>query len=148
MRSRSPLITSLKELAVVQPSILSGETSGLFLLYDDIILMAFPFFACRKPRNIQMMKRSVLSQPPFLPKAEWNGQYNGFSLKFCLGDWILAVFSMSGYDIIAFEVSPDLINWVVLIVSGVLLSNHFQKSYAFGREKKRRSSKLRGSKSC
>ena len=51
-----------------------------------------------------------------------------FRLKFCFAIGSLAVFSLSGYDIIAFEVTILTINWIVLIVSGALLNIIFKRA--------------------
>ena len=51
-----------------------------------------------------------------------------FRHKFCLGNRISCLFSLIGYDIIAFEVTILTINWIVLIVSGALLSIIFKRA--------------------
>jgi hypothetical protein len=51
-----------------------------------------------------------------------------FVASFVLAIGSLAFFSLSGYDIIAFEVTILTINWIVLIVSGALLSIIFKRA--------------------
>ena len=51
-----------------------------------------------------------------------------FVTSFVLAIGSLAFFSLLGYDIIAFEVTILTINWIVLIVSGALLSIIFERA--------------------
>ena len=51
-----------------------------------------------------------------------------FVTSFALAIGSLGVFSVSGYDIIAFEVTILTINWIVLIVSGALLGIIFKRA--------------------
>ncbi len=107
------------QLAVVVPSLQAGETGGLalftqynphgifitfealgYLLLSGALLFVAPVFAGgRKERAIR-----------------WS-----FVVGFVLAVTAFVTLPLAGYDIVAFEVTVLLIDWVVLIASGILL---------------------------
>jgi hypothetical protein len=114
------------QLAVVQPSILSGETSGLFLftMYNP-----HGIFLAIESIGYLMLSVSLLFAASVFAKGRVERTLRGvFVTSFVLAIGSLAFFSLIGYDIIAFEVTILTINWIVLIVSGALLSIIFKRA--------------------
>jgi hypothetical protein len=113
------------QLAMVQPSLLSGETAGLslFTQYNPhgifIVLEALGYLMM----SVALLFTAVVFAGGRLERAiRW---LFVASLLFAVGS--LIGFSLLGYDIVAFEVTILTINWTVLIVSGVLLSIVFKR---------------------
>jgi hypothetical protein len=118
------------QLAVVQPSILSGETSGLslFTMYNP-----HGIFLAIESLGYLMLSVALLFAAAVFAKGRVERAIRWvFVTSFVLAIGSLAVFSLSGYDIIAFEVTILTINWIVLIVSGALLSIIFKRSGSTG----------------
>jgi len=114
------------QLAVVQPSILSGETSGLYLftMYNP-----HGIFLAVESLGYLMMSVALLFAAAVFAKGRVERAIRClFVTSFVLAIGSLTVFSLSGYDIIAFEVTILTINWIVLIVSGALLSIIFKRA--------------------
>jgi hypothetical protein len=113
------------QITVVQPGILSGETAGLslFTQYNPhgifIALEALGYF---------MMSVAFL----FVAGVFARGRLERALRWLFVGSFILVAGSffalpLLGYDLVAFEVTVLSINWIVLIVSGVLLSILFRQ---------------------
>lgn len=114
------------QLAVVQPSILSGETSGLslFTMYNP-----HGIFLAIESLGYLMLSVALLFASAVFAKGRVERAIRWlFVTSFVLAIGSLAVFSLIGYDIIAFEVTILTINWIVLIVSGALLSIIFKRT--------------------
>jgi hypothetical protein len=114
------------QLAVVQPSILSGETAGLslFTMYNP-----HGIFLAIESLGYLMLSVALLFASAVFAKGRVERAIRWlFVTSFVLAIGSLAVFSLLGYDIIAFEVTILTINWIVLIVSGALLSIIFKRA--------------------
>ena len=114
------------QLAVVQPSILNGETSGLslFTMYNP-----HGIFLAIESLGYLMLSVSLLFTAAVFAKGKVERALRWvFVTSFVLAIGSLAFFSLIGYDIIAFEVTILTINWIVLIVSGALLGIIFKRA--------------------
>jgi hypothetical protein len=116
----------LSQLTIVMPSLQSGETAGLslFTQYNP-----HGFFIAGEALGYLIMSVAFLFAAPLFAggRAERAIRWL-FTLSF-----VLAVVSFIGLwllknDLIAFEVTILMINWTVLIVSGVLLSIVFRQA--------------------
>jgi hypothetical protein len=114
------------QLTIVMPSLQSGETAGLslFTQYNP-----HGFFIAGEALGYLMMSVAFLFAAPLFSggRAE-----RALRWLFALG-FVLAVAAFAGFwlwknDLIAFEVTILMINWTVLIVSGVLLSSVFRRA--------------------
>ena len=111
---------------VVVPSILSGETEGfsLFTQYDPHGI----FIALEGLGYLMMSVPLLFAAPTFA-----GGRLERAIRWLFVASFVLAIGSYVGlsllrYDIVAFEVTILTINWVVLIVSGALLSALFKRA--------------------
>jgi hypothetical protein len=111
---------------VVVPSILSGETDGfsLFTQYNP-----HGIFIALEGLGYLMMSVSLL----FAAAVLAGGRLERAIRWLFIASFVLAIGSYAGlsvlrYDIVAFEVTILTINWVVLIVSGALLSVLFKRA--------------------
>jgi len=118
------------QFTVVIPSLQSGETAGLslFTQYDP-----HGFFVALEGLGYLMMSAaflfaaSVFSGGGIEPGIRWL-----FVTSFILAIGAFAGLSWMKYDIVAFEVTILLINWITLIISGVLLSIWFRRARRLG----------------
>jgi len=111
---------------VVVPSILSGEAEGLslFTQYNP-----HGIFIALEGLGYLMMSVALL----FAAAAFTRGRLERAIRWLFIASFLLAIGSYLGlsllrYDIVAFEVTILTINWVVLIVSGALLSVLFRRA--------------------
>jgi hypothetical protein len=118
------------QLTIVIPSLQSGETGGLslFTQYNP-----HGFFIAGEALGYLLMSIAFLFAAPVFPggRAERALRWL-FALSF-----VLAVVAFIGLwllknDLIAFEVTILMINWIVLIISGVLLSIVFRQAARSG----------------
>ncbi len=114
------------QFTVVAPSLQAGETAGLslFTQYNP-----HGFFIAGEALGYLMMSVAFLFAAPVFAgdRAERAIRWL-FALDFALaGVSFVALWLLKG-DLIAFEVTILMINWVVLIVSGVLLSVVFRQA--------------------
>jgi hypothetical protein len=111
---------------VVVPSILSGETGdlSLFTQYNPHgIFIALEGLGYVMMSVALLFAAAVFSGGKLQRAIRWL-----FIASFVLAIGSYAPLSLLGYDIVAFEVTILTINWVVLIVSGVLLSVLFKRA--------------------
>lgn len=114
------------QFTVVMPSLQSGELDGLslFTQYNP-----HGFFIAGEALGYLMMSVAFLFAAPVFAGGRAERAIRGlFALSF-----VLAVVSFVGLwllrnDLVAFEVTVLMINWIVLIVSGVLLSVWFRRA--------------------
>ena len=114
------------QLFVIQPSILNGETAGLslFTLYNP-----HGIFLALESLGYLMMSVALLFAAAVFAKGKLERIIRWlFVTSFVLAVGSLAFFSLLRYDIIAFEVTILSINWIVLIISGILLSIVFNRA--------------------
>jgi hypothetical protein len=118
------------QFTVVIPSLLSGETAGLslFTQYDPHGL-----FVALEGLGYLMMSAAFLFAAGVFSRGRLE---RGIRWLFLMS-FMLAIGSFAGlfwlrYDIVAFEVAILLINWITLIVSGLLLSVWFRRAGRLG----------------
>ena len=111
---------------MVEPSILAGQTEGLslFTQYNP-----HGIFISLEGLAYLMMSVSLL----FAAVVFAGGRLERAIRWLFVASFVLAVgsfigLSLLGHDIVAFEVTVLLINWIVLIVSGALLAVVFKRS--------------------
>lgn len=114
------------QFIIVIPSILSGETAGLslFTQYNPhgifIALEGLGYLMM----SIAFLFTSAVFTGGRLERAiRWL-----FIASFVLAITSFVILSLLRYDIVAFEVTILTINWIVLIVSGILLSIIFRRA--------------------
>ena len=114
------------QLVVVEPSLLSGETAGLSLFTQYNPHGVFIALECL---GYFMMSVAFLFDAAVFTKGRLEHIIRWlFVASFVLAVVSWAVFSLLGTGIIAFEVTILLVNWIVLIVSGALLSVIFKRA--------------------
>jgi hypothetical protein len=114
------------QFTVVIPSLLSGETAGLslFTQYNP-----HGFFVALEGLGYLMMSAAFLFAAGVFSGGRLERALRSlFVTSFILAIGALAGLSWQRYDIVAFEVAILLINWITLIVSGVLLSIWFRQA--------------------
>jgi hypothetical protein len=114
------------QFVVVEPSILKGETAGLslFTQYNP-----HGIFIGLEGLGYLMMSVALLFAAVVLAGGRLERVMRWlFVASFVLAVGSLIGLSLLGYDIVAFEVTILLVNWVVLIVSGALLSVVFRRA--------------------
>lgn len=118
------------QFAVVMPSLQSGEIDGLslFTQYNP-----HGFFIAGETLGYLMMSVAFLFAAPLFTGGRAERVIRGlFALSFALavvsfvGLWLLK------NDLVAFEVTVLMINWIVLIISGALLSVVFRQAARHG----------------
>lgn len=117
------------QFTVVIPSLLSGETAGLalFTQYDPHGL-----FVALESLGYLMMSTAFLFAAGIFSGGRLEHAIRWlFVISFILAIGAFAGLSWLRYDIVAFEVAILLINWITLIVSGVLLSVWFRRAGRF-----------------
>ncbi len=114
------------QLTIVMPSLQSGESAGLslFTQYNP-----HGFFIAGEALGYLLMSFAFLCAAPVFAggRAERALRWV-FGLGFILAVAAFIVLWLVMKDLIAFEVTVLMINWVVLIVSGVLLSIVFRRA--------------------
>jgi hypothetical protein len=111
---------------VVIPSLLSGETAGLSLLTQ---YNPHGIFIALEGIGYFMMSAALLSSACVFTRGKLENTIRWlFYLDFLLAVGSLVSFSWLKFDIVAFEVAILTINWLVLIVSGILLSILFRRA--------------------
>ena len=119
------LIDYVVQFVVVAPSIANGETSGLslFTQYNP-----HGFFIGLEGLAYLMMSTVFLSIAPVFAGGKLERSVRWlFAGSFLLVIATFVAFSLMKYDIVAFEVTVLTINWIVLIVSGILLAVMFKR---------------------
>src|SRR5664280_2640508 len=108
------------QFTVVIPSISSGETAGLalFTQYNP-----HGIFIALEGIGYLMMSVAFLTNAVVFSEGRLEHAIRWiFFIDFILASGCLAGLTWLKYDIVAFEVAILTINWIVLIVSGILLS--------------------------
>ncbi len=114
------------QFTVVIPSLLSGETAGLslFTQYDPHgIFVALEGLGYLMMSAAFLFAAAVFSRGRLERAVRWL-----FVISFTLAIGSFVVLSWLRYDIVAFEVAILTINWITLIVAGVLLSVLFRRA--------------------
>lgn len=113
------------QFTVVIPSILSGETVGLSLITQ---YNPHGIFIAIEGIGYLMMSLSLLFAAPVFTGGKLESAIRWlFIASFILALGLFAILSLLKYDIVVFEVGILTINWIVLIISGILLSILFKK---------------------
>jgi hypothetical protein len=114
------------QLTVVVPSLQAGETDGLSLLtqYDPHGL-----FIAMEALGYLMLTVALLFAAPVFAVGRVDRAIRGlFTLSFVLAVAAFVGFAVLGHDLVAFEVTVLMLNWIVLIASGVLLGVVFRRA--------------------
>jgi hypothetical protein len=114
------------QLTVVLPSLQAGETEGLslFTQYDPHGL-----FIALESLGYTMLTIALLFAAPVFAGGRVERAIRGlFVLSFLLAVAAFVGLAVLGHDLIAFEVTVLMINWSVLIASGVLLGVVFRRA--------------------
>ena len=117
------------QLTVIIPSLSSGETAGLalFTQYNP-----HGIFIALEGIGYLMMSAAFLTNAVVFSEGKLEHAIRWiFLIDFILAAGSLAGLSWLKYDIVAFEVAILTINWIVLIVSGILLSILFKRAERF-----------------
>jgi len=120
------LVDYYLQLTVVVPSLQAGETEGLslFTQYDPHGL-----FIALETLGYSMMTVAFLFAAPAFAGGRAERAIRGlFILSFVLAVTAFVGLAVLGHDLVAFEVTVLMINWSVLIASGVLLSVVFRRA--------------------
>lgn len=114
------------QLTVIAPSLQAGETAGLslFTQYNPHGV----FIALEALGYLLLSSTLLFLAPVFHDDRKQRVVRWLFLSCFALVTLAFAVVSLGGYSIVAFEVFALLINWLVLIVSGILLALIFRDS--------------------
>jgi len=114
------------QFTVVIPSILNGETAGLSLITQ---YNPHGIFIALEATGYLMMSVAFLFAAAVFAGGRLESAIRWlFVLSFVLAIGSFVIFSLLSYDIVAFEVTILTINWIVLIVSGILLSILFKRA--------------------
>jgi hypothetical protein len=120
------LVDYYLQLAVVMPSLQAGETEGLamFTQYDPQ-----GCFIALETLGYSMLTVALLAAAPVFEGGRAERAIRGlFVLSFALAAAAFVGLAVVGHDLIAFEVTVLMIDWSVLIASGVLLSVVFRRA--------------------
>ncbi len=120
------LVDYFIQFTIVIPSILSGETTGLSLLtqYNPHgIFIAFETLGYSMMSVAFLFTAAVFSGGRLERALRWI-----FAADVVFVVLFFAALSLFKYDLVAFEVTILTINWIVLIVSGVLLGVLFRRA--------------------
>jgi len=118
------------QFTVVIPSLSSGESAGLsvFTQYDPHgLFVALEGLGYLMMSAAFLFAAAVFSGGGLERAVRWL-----FVTSFILAIGAFAGLSWMKYDIVAFEVTILLINWITLIISGVLLSIWFRRARRLG----------------
>lgn len=120
------LVNYFVQLTVVMPSLQSGETQGLslFTQYNP-----HGFFIALEVLAYIAMSAAFLAAAPVFAGGKLESAIRWlFALSFPLALAAFLGFWLFGHDLVAVEVSVLVIDWVVLIVGGALLSIVFWRA--------------------
>jgi hypothetical protein len=114
------------QLTVLEPSLLNGETAGLslFTQYNPHGI----FIALECLGYLMMSVALLFTGAVFAGGRLERGIRWLFVTSFVLAVGFLVGLSLLKYEIVAFEVTILMINWIVLIISGALLSVVFKRA--------------------
>jgi hypothetical protein len=119
-------INYLAQLTVVMPSLQSGETQGLSL-FTQYNPDGF-FIALEVVAYIALSVAFLAAAPVFAEgKVQWTVRWL-FALSFPLALAAFVGFWLLGHNLVGVEVSVLMIDWLVLIVGGILLSIVFWRA--------------------
>lgn len=114
------------QFTVVVPSLMSGETAGLTLLTQ---YNPHGIFIVLEALGYSMMAVSFLFAAAVFTRGKLERAVRWlFAAGFTLAIAFFVILPLLGYDIVAFEVAVLTINWLVLIVSGALMSIMFRRA--------------------
>ena len=118
------LVDYFIQLAVVVPSLQAGENAGLslFTQYNPHGI----FIVFEALGYLLLITALLFLAPVFAGGREERVIRWSFVLGFALALSAFVALPLVGYDIVAFEVTVLMIDWVVLILSGVLLALVFR----------------------
>lgn len=119
------LVDYFVQLTVIVPSLQQGETAGLslFTQYNP-----HGIFITFEALGYLMMSAALLFLAPvFMGGGIERAIRWLFAIGFLLTAVAFVALPLAGYDIVAFEVTVLMINWIVLIVSGALLTLVFRR---------------------
>jgi hypothetical protein len=114
------------QLTVVIPSLQSGETQGLslFTQYNP-----HGFFIALEVLAYLMMSAAFLAAAPVFAGGRVERTIRWlFALSFVLAATVFVGFWLLRHDLVTVEVSVLIINWLVLIIGGTLLSIVFRRA--------------------
>lgn len=117
------------QLTIVMPSLQSGESASLslFTQYNP-----HGFFIAGEALGYLLMSIAFLCAAPVFAGGRVERVLRGlFTLSFVAAVVAFAGFWLVKHDLIAFEVTILMINWVVLLISGVLLAVVFRRAAQF-----------------
>jgi hypothetical protein len=120
------LVDYFLQLTVVMPSLQAGETEGLslFTQYDPHGL-----FIALEALGYLMLTVALLFAAPVFAGGRAERAIRGlFVLSFVLAVASFVALAVLGHDLVAFEVTVLMLNWIVLIASGVLLGVVFRRA--------------------
>jgi hypothetical protein len=120
------LVDYFLQLTVVAPSLQAGETDGLslFTQYDPHgLFIALEALGYSMLTFALLFAAPVFTGGPVERVTRWL-----FGLSFVLAVVAFVGLAVVGRDLVAFEVTVLMITWIVLIVSGVLLSVVFRRA--------------------
>jgi hypothetical protein len=123
------MVNYFVQFTVVAPSLQSGETQGLSLYtqYNPHGL----FIALEALAYLMMSVAFLFAAPVFAGGRAERAIRELLVLGFVLGIVSFVALSLLRHDLVAFEVTVLLINWIVLIVSGALMSVVFRRALRF-----------------
>lgn len=114
------------QFTVVQPSLLSGETAGLSLFTQ---YSPHGIFIALEGLGYMMMSVAFLFATFVFTGGKLERAIRWlFITGFVMSVGAFIVLSLLRYDVVAYEVTVLTINWLVLIVSGALLSIVFSRA--------------------
>ncbi len=125
------LIDYFIQFTIVIPSILTGETEGLslFTQYNPHgFFIAFETLGYSMMSGAFLFTAAVFSGGRLERALRWI-----FISGFVVALLFFTALSLLQYDLVAFEVTILTINWIVLIISGVLLGVVFRRSARISR---------------
>lgn len=114
------------QLTVVVPSLQSGEAGGLslFTQYNP-----HGIFITFEALGYLMMSVAFISLAPVFAGGRTERAIRWlFVVGFAGAAVAFVALPLAGYDIVAFEVTVLMVNWIVLIVSGALLARVFRRA--------------------
>jgi hypothetical protein len=120
------LIDYFLQLTVVVPSLQAGETDGLslFTQYNPHGI----FIALESLGYLMMTVAFLFAAPVFAGGGVERAIRGLFVLSLALAVVAFVGLALLGHDLVTFEVTVLMINWSVLIASGVLLSVVFRRA--------------------
>jgi hypothetical protein len=120
------MVNYFVQFTVVVPSLQAGEIQGLslFTQYDP-----HGFFIALEALAYLLMSTAFLFAAPVFARGRAERATRAiFIVSFLLAAMAFSVLWLVQHDLVAFEVTILMINWIVLIVSGTLLSVVFHRA--------------------